>query len=460
MSVERIKEVLDTVRQYAAAGSSSGALTNIKAAEQLVDGLIAERDEMRRQRDAGRKAGHCKCGAFEIPPPDPNAHWEGTVCHAIEDCVDHPELVDAYSKTLAASEPAALPRQPQEDGTIERVLAILEEERIEYLANAKRCDAAGKTFGGSLDTHGALVCRNLADRIRALAALPRQGAREERRALENVRLLVASRRKRIDPEIAEHLLRFCAEAGVIGSILRDADDGRCESDLSSTQRCSLPKGHGGGHTYDGILPAAAPSTEQPRIEDCVLCHRPLMTDEMTLVDGRWLCGNTLVCQRLPPAAAPTAGAEEPAPHDLAGDPGPGASGQASLVGTSQDPQASPGGPALSRHPATAACGCVESWPQLIPGHISHGPGCNLPPARERVPAASWRAWVVIDYTNYRGERAERRVFPDHIWYGSDAHHGDSPQWFLRAYSADRREHRNFALKDIHSWKEVPIVLKK
>lgn len=43
---------------------------------------------------------------------------------------------------------------------------------------------------------------------------------DPRRALENVRLLVASRRSRIDSEIADHLLRFCREGGVVGTPLR------------------------------------------------------------------------------------------------------------------------------------------------------------------------------------------------------------------------------------------------
>ena len=40
------------------------------------------------------------------------------------------------------------------------------------------------------------------------------------RALENVRAQTARRIRRTDPESAELLLRFCAEAGVRGNILR------------------------------------------------------------------------------------------------------------------------------------------------------------------------------------------------------------------------------------------------
>jgi hypothetical protein len=48
-------------------------------------------------------------------------------------------------------------------------------------------------------------------------------AAELERALENVRMLVATRKKRFDPEMAGHLLRFCREAGIEGSVLRDAE---------------------------------------------------------------------------------------------------------------------------------------------------------------------------------------------------------------------------------------------
>ncbi len=43
---------------------------------------------------------------------------------------------------------------------------------------------------------------------------------EARSALENVRMLVATRDGRWRPGDADHLLRFCASAGVQGSILR------------------------------------------------------------------------------------------------------------------------------------------------------------------------------------------------------------------------------------------------
>ena len=60
--------------------------------------------------------------------------------------------------------------------------------------------------------------------------------------------------------------------------------------------------------------------------------------------------------------------------------------------------------------------------------------------------------VTIDYTNWRGERAVRRVRPISIRYVSTRYHPDC-QWILRAVDLDKDEQRDFSMKDIHSWKE-------
>jgi hypothetical protein len=65
--------------------------------------------------------------------------------------------------------------------------------------------------------------------------------------------------------------------------------------------------------------------------------------------------------------------------------------------------------------------------------------------------------VLIDYTNHRGERAIRRIIPVSIRYATSEWH-TRPQWLLIAFDLDKRAHRSFALKDVHSWKdgdEVP-----
>lgn len=60
--------------------------------------------------------------------------------------------------------------------------------------------------------------------------------------------------------------------------------------------------------------------------------------------------------------------------------------------------------------------------------------------------------VVIDYTNHRGERAERTIVPRVVWFGMTRWHPDIPQWLLDAIDVDKQEDRTFAMKDIHSWR--------
>lgn len=59
--------------------------------------------------------------------------------------------------------------------------------------------------------------------------------------------------------------------------------------------------------------------------------------------------------------------------------------------------------------------------------------------------------VVIDYTNWRGERSKRTIEPFSIRFGSTEWHKED-QWLLMAWTDKGR--REFAMKDIHSWKEV------
>lgn len=59
--------------------------------------------------------------------------------------------------------------------------------------------------------------------------------------------------------------------------------------------------------------------------------------------------------------------------------------------------------------------------------------------------------VVIDYTNWRGERSERRIRPYSIVYSSTEWHPE-PQWILLAWDVERMVDRGFAMKDIHAWK--------
>lgn len=65
-----------------------------------------------------------------------------------------------------------------------------------------------------------------------------------------------------------------------------------------------------------------------------------------------------------------------------------------------------------------------------------------------------RREVIIDYTNHRGERAERRVLPVGITYNADQWH-TTYQWLLIAHDVDKGALRNFAMNDIHSWVPSP-----
>jgi len=58
--------------------------------------------------------------------------------------------------------------------------------------------------------------------------------------------------------------------------------------------------------------------------------------------------------------------------------------------------------------------------------------------------------VVIDYTNWRGERALRHIRPLTIRFEATEWHPEE-QWILRAVDVERGATRDFAMSSIHSW---------
>lgn len=71
----------------------------------------------------------------------------------------------------------------------------------------------------------------------------------------------------------------------------------------------------------------------------------------------------------------------------------------------------------------------------------------------------WRAEdvaVEFVYTNWRGETFVRRAAPITLTWKATKHHPE-PQWILRAFDMDKREPRDFALKDcdFRALKETP-----
>jgi len=61
--------------------------------------------------------------------------------------------------------------------------------------------------------------------------------------------------------------------------------------------------------------------------------------------------------------------------------------------------------------------------------------------------------VQIDYTNYRGERSLRTIEPIEIVFEENEFHKPA-QWLLVATDVEKSAKRSFAIKDIHSWKEL------
>ena len=61
--------------------------------------------------------------------------------------------------------------------------------------------------------------------------------------------------------------------------------------------------------------------------------------------------------------------------------------------------------------------------------------------------------VIIDYTNYKGERRRRKITPKNIAFKSTEYHPQT-QWVLHAYDEDKKDFRDFAMTNIHSWEQL------
>lgn len=61
-----------------------------------------------------------------------------------------------------------------------------------------------------------------------------------------------------------------------------------------------------------------------------------------------------------------------------------------------------------------------------------------------------RKEVLIDYTNWRGERSTRRIIPLSIAFENNEWHPES-QWLLEAVDVEKGDVRTFAMQNIHCW---------
>lgn len=64
-----------------------------------------------------------------------------------------------------------------------------------------------------------------------------------------------------------------------------------------------------------------------------------------------------------------------------------------------------------------------------------------------------REEVLIEYTNYRGERRWWRIRPVNVAFENSEWHPDT-QWILHAVDVEMAANREFAMKDILAWKPV------
>lgn len=58
--------------------------------------------------------------------------------------------------------------------------------------------------------------------------------------------------------------------------------------------------------------------------------------------------------------------------------------------------------------------------------------------------------VIIDYTNWRGERNFRTILPVETFFGLNEFH-PGEQWLLKAIDVEKNVERVFSMKEIHSW---------
>lgn len=61
--------------------------------------------------------------------------------------------------------------------------------------------------------------------------------------------------------------------------------------------------------------------------------------------------------------------------------------------------------------------------------------------------------VEIDYVNWKGERALRRIVPVELWFGCTEYHPEN-QWLLKAWDERKEALRDFALSGVREWRRV------
>lgn len=68
--------------------------------------------------------------------------------------------------------------------------------------------------------------------------------------------------------------------------------------------------------------------------------------------------------------------------------------------------------------------------------------------------------IIVKYTNWKGETANRTIIPHKVWFGSTEYHKE-PQWLVYAFDSEKRAYRDFALSDMSPvhWRELRKAIK-
>jgi len=102
-----------------------------------------------------------------------------------------------------------------------------------------------------------------------------------------------------------------------------------------------------------------------------------------------------------------------------------------------------------------------TFPPVPPGVCPHcwgkaGPGCGTCDHTRRVGGMAMAGDALIEYTNYRGERAWRHIQPllayNGMTYDTSEYHRDA--WVVNAWDYDKQAQRAFALSGIHQWFDI------
>mgnify|MGYP001561727411 CR=1 FL=1 len=62
--------------------------------------------------------------------------------------------------------------------------------------------------------------------------------------------------------------------------------------------------------------------------------------------------------------------------------------------------------------------------------------------------------IKLKYKNWRGEVGEREIIPISIYFGETDFHKEK-QWLMKVYDLDKKDYRDYALKDIEEWVKFP-----